>query len=113
MLGYQLSTSNKVYSPDGWFGLDFSVEFDIGANWEVPMYSLNEDFFFRARPALYVGGEQWVMFQLWYWKFWFFFDVYPVKFYFFDWYLKFNMVEWNFDESFCTAAMWELDVTRF
>ena len=50
------------------------------------------------------------MFQLWFWKFTLFFDVMPVKMTFFDWYMKFNVVDYS---NFCTAAMWELDVTRF
>ena len=89
--------------------MDFKASFDIGGLWEVPYYAANDDIVWRTRPALYVGGSQWVMFQLWYWKFWFYFDLYPVKFTFFDWYLMFDVV--NYDK-FCTAAAWELDVAR-
>ena len=110
MLGYQLSKSNNIYSADGWFGLDFAVNFDIGVNWEAPLYNDNENLVFRVRPAAFVGGRQWVMFQIWYWKFWVFFDVMPVKMTFFDWYMMVNIVEYK---DFCTAAMWELDITRF
>ena len=56
MLGYQ----NKVYSTDGWFGIQFGVNFDVGVNWEAPLYNENQNLVSRIRTSALAGGRQFV-----------------------------------------------------
>ena len=106
MLGY----SNKVYSADNWFGIEFGINFDVGLNWEVPLYNENQNLVSRIRTSALAGGRQYVTIQIWYLKIHVFFDVLPVRCTFFDFYMKANIVEYS---DFCAAARWSLDVTRF
>ena len=105
MLGYQ----TKAYSMDGWFGVDLGINFDIGASWEVPLYNRNQNLILRVRPAVFVGGRQYLMVQLWYIKFYVFFDVLPARFTFFDAYAQVDIVNYT---DLCYAARWLFDVTR-
>ena len=56
MLGY----SNKVYSADKWFGIEFGINFDVGINWEVPLYNVNQNLVSRIRTSALAGGRQYL-----------------------------------------------------
>ena len=106
MLGYQ----NQIYSTDGWFGISFGINFDVGVNWELPLYNENQYLVSRIRTSAFVGGRQWVTIQIWYLKINVYFDVWPVRCTFFENYMRVNIVEYK---DFCDATHWFLDITRF
>ena len=106
MLGY----TNKAYSADGWWGINFGLNFDIGVNWQMPLYNENQYLVSRIMAAAFVGGRQYVTIQLWYLKLNVFFDVYPVRCTFFDNYMRVDIVNYK---DFCDSAKWYLDITRF
>jgi len=105
-LGFETS----LYSTDGWWGLEVGLNFDIGVNWELPLYNQDQYLVSRIRASAFVGGRQYVTFQLWYFKIHIFFDVWGVRCTFFDNYMRVDIVNYG---DFCAAAKWFLDITRF
>ena len=106
MLGYQ----NSIYTADKLLGISFGVNFDVGVNWEMPLYNENQYLVSRIRASAFAGGRQWVTIKLAYLKINVFFDAWPVRMTFFDNYMRVDIVNYK---DFCDAAKWYLDVTRF
>ena len=91
-------------------GIDLTGNFDLGANYELPMYSENQFFILRQRFSLFLGGRQTISFFLTLAKLHFYVDIWPVKFTFEN-YLSNDIQSGSYDT--CLAGFTYFDAIRF
>eukprot|EP00352_Strombidinopsis_acuminata_P002001 CAMPEP_0176380762 /NCGR_PEP_ID=MMETSP0126-20121128/31367_1 /TAXON_ID=141414 ORGANISM="Strombidinopsis acuminatum, Strain SPMC142" /NCGR_SAMPLE_ID=MMETSP0126 /ASSEMBLY_ACC=CAM_ASM_000229 /LENGTH=227 /DNA_ID=CAMNT_0017744233 /DNA_START=32 /DNA_END=715 /DNA_ORIENTATION=+ len=114
----KVNEAPKVGSIIGWdttdtitdsIGYAVAVNLDAGMSYESPLYNENEYLVNRLQLALYAGGRNYAKIWLEDIQFIVYFDVWGLKFAFFDNYVRYNVVEYG---DFCNAAQWFLEVAR-
>ena len=75
MLGYSYSLTNKEKN----LGMDLTAQGDVGMNYELPMYTMNQFFVSRQRFSAFIGGRQTISFLLYVFRLNFYIDVWPAR----------------------------------
>ena len=97
-----------VMDTSGNLGVDLTANFDLGGNYELPMYSQAQYYVTRQRGSVWLGGRQIANFLLYIFRLKIYVDVWPVKTTFEN-YLSYDILG---DGDVCLAGMTYFDTAR-
>ena len=95
-------------SSSGNWGYDLGLNFDVGFNYNLPMYNQDQYLVLRQLFHVYVGGRNYVNFYLGYINIKLFLDVWGANMTA-DNYLRYDIIDYG---DFCQTAQWNLLVAK-
>ena len=106
--GYSLATINPI-STDTNLAVDARASFDLGASYELPVYTQAQYYIARQRVKLFLGGRNEFSLTAWLLRFQFYLDIWPAKFTFEN-YFSYDLL--GSSGASCFAGFRYTDITR-
>ena len=105
--GVNLSTYNPIPSNTD-VAVDGRASFDIGAGYELPVYTMDQFYIARQRVKLFLGGRNTLQLTAYLLRFNFYLDIWPFK-YTLENYFSYDLLG---DGGICWAGFSYTDITR-